>query len=205
MKNSIQIIITILWLFSLAVLGTIYSAWLFYPWEVDQLNLLLEVTIGREELLKNFHILMVYLTSPFSNVLDMPDFPSSASGLKHFADVKNLFHIAQLIFIILAYPAVRFLWKNSRANSLWLYQRHFMTAALVPFAIGFMGVMIGFDNFFTLFHNVLFPGDSSWLFNPHTDPIIQVLPAEFFLHCFILFFFLYEGFLLFFMWKARTK
>ena len=58
--------------------------------------------------------------------------------------------------------------------------------------IAVAGVLIGFEQFFTLFHEVLFPGDSTWLFNPATDPIIWVLPETFFLHCFILFFMAYE-------------
>ncbi len=43
----------------------------------------------------NFNILMNYLTNPFASVLDMPNFSSSADGLKHFADVKHLFHLTQ--------------------------------------------------------------------------------------------------------------
>ncbi|WP_204983906.1 DUF1461 domain-containing protein, partial [Streptococcus equinus] len=36
-----------------------------------------------------FNILMTYLTNPLSHRLVMPDFHSSASGLKHFRDVKH--------------------------------------------------------------------------------------------------------------------
>ena len=47
-----------------------------------------------------FHILMNYLTNPFSQVLQMPDFRSSAAGLHHFAVVKNLFHLVQLVALV---------------------------------------------------------------------------------------------------------
>ena len=57
--------------------------------------------------------------------------------------------------------------------------------------IAVAGVLIGFEQFFTLFHEVLFPGDSTWLFNPATDPIIWVLPETFFFFFFILFFVAY--------------
>lgn len=196
MKNKALAYLTVIWLLSLAVLGTIYGAWLLYPLEVDWLKLTNQVIITKDQLLENFKILMVYLTSPFSRVLSMPDFPSSASGLKHFADVKVLFHLTQGIAILTSLPALLFLWKNGRARTLWLHQKLFLGAALVPVFVGLLGLIIGFDNFFTLFHQVLFPGDSSWLFNPATDPIIWVLPEEFFLHCFILFFLLYEGLML---------
>lgn len=201
MKSNIYAYLTVVWLLALAVLGTIYGAWLLYPLEVDWLRLTDQVTISKDQLLQNFHILMVYLTSPFSWVLDMPDFPSSASGLKHFADVKNLFHLTQVIAVLTTIPALLFFKSKDKI----FYQKVFLGAAFVPVVVGLMGMMIGFENFFTLFHQVLFPGDSSWLFNPVTDPIIWVLPESFFLHCFILFFVLYEGFMLGLALLCRKK
>ncbi|MGT2741841.1 TIGR01906 family membrane protein [Streptococcus plurextorum] len=203
MKTRLFSYLTLVWLLTIAVLATIYGAWLFYPLEVDSLKLTEQVPLAKPELLENYNILLTYLTSPFSQVLDMPDFPSSASGLKHFADVKMLFHLVQVIFLATSYPAVRFLVITSRTKSLWSYQQYFLTAALVPLGIGVFGVLIGFEQFFTLFHQLLFPGDSSWLFNPATDPIISVLSEMFFLHCFILFLVLYEVLMLGMFGKCR--
>lgn len=192
MKNKIWTFATWLWLLSVAILITIYGAWLLYPFEVDWLHLTLQVTFPKADLLDNFNVLMTYLTSPFSHTLSMPDFPSSAAGLKHFQDVKHLFHLTQAIFVVLLYLSWCFL-KNGIVNkTLFLHQRAFVWAAFLPVLIAVAGVLIGFEQFFTLFHEVLFPGDSTWLFNPATDPIIWVLPETFFLHCFILFFVAYE-------------
>lgn len=205
MKNKLWTFGTWLWLLSLAVLVAIYGAWLIYPLEVDWLKLTLQVTITKADLLKNFNVLMTYLTNPLSHTLAMPDFPSSASGLKHFGDVKHLFHLAQAVFILLAYPSWLF-WKNSRAEkSLFLHQRAFTLAAILPIVIAVVGLLIGFDQFFTLFHEMLFPGDSSWLFNPATDPIIWVLPEEYFMHCFIIFFVTYEALMLSLLVIARKQ
>ena len=205
MKNKLWTFGTWLWLLSLAVLVAIYGAWLIYPLEVDWLKLTLQVTITKADLLKNFNVLMTYLTNPLSHTLAMSDFPSSASGLKHFGDVKHLFHLAQAVFILLAYPSWLF-WKNSRADkSLFLYQKTFAFAAILPILIAVVGILIGFDQFFTLFHEMLFPGDSSWLFNPATDPIIWVLPEEYFMHCFIIFFVTYEALMLSLLVIARKQ
>lgn len=205
MKNKLWTFGTWLWLLSLAVLVAIYGAWLIYPLEVDWLKLTLQVTITKADLLKNFNVLMTYLTNPLSHTLAMPDFPSSASGLKHFGDVKHLFHLAQAVFILLAYPSWHFL-KNSKAEkSLFLHQRAFTLAAILPIVIAVVGLLIGFDQFFTLFHEMLFPGDSSWLFNPSTDPIIWVLPEEYFMHCFIIFFVTYEALMLSLLVIARKQ
>ena len=45
---------------------------------------------------------------------------------------------------------------------------------------------LDFDRFFTLFHAVFFPGKDNWIFHPKADPIILILPQEFFRNCAIL-------------------
>ncbi|MEG3309900.1 TIGR01906 family membrane protein [Streptococcus sp. SS-4456] len=194
MRTKLQIIGTILFVLSVAVLGTVYLAWLTYPLEIYFLGLEKIVYMKSSDISYNFNILMNYLTNPFAKVLDMPNFSSSADGLKHFADVKHLFHLAQGIFLI-SLPAVFYFWKEVvRKGYGKLYRTVFMWMALAPVMIAVMGMLIGFDSFFVLFHHLLFPGDSTWLFDPLTDPVIYILPQEFFLHCFILFFILYEIF-----------
>ncbi|HFI0645716.1 TPA: TIGR01906 family membrane protein [Streptococcus suis] len=192
MRTKLQIIGTILFILSAAVLGTIYLAWLVYPLEISFLGLEKVVYMKSSDIFYNFNILMNYLTNPFASVLDMPNFSSSADGLKHFADVKGLFHLAQVIFLI-SLPAIFYFWNEVvRKGYGKLYQKVFIWMALAPVMIAMMGMLIGFDSFFVLFHQLLFPGDSTWLFDPLKDPVIYILPQEFFLHCFILFFILYE-------------
>ena len=60
--------------------------------------------------------------------------------------------------------------------------------------------LYGFDRFFVAFHEVLFR-DNSWLFDPATDPIISVLPEQFFMHSFLIFLLIYE--LIFFVIYRR--
>ncbi|HEL2418758.1 TIGR01906 family membrane protein [Streptococcus suis] len=194
MRTKLQIIGTILFVLSAAVLGTIYLAWLVYPFEISFLGLENVVYMKAEDISYNFNILMNYLTNPFASVLDMPNFSSSADGLKHFADVKHLFHLTQGIFI-LTLPAFVLFVKNILLKGYGdLVKKVIFWTMLTPMIIGLLGVLVGFDQFFVLFHTVLFPGDSTWLFDPAKDPVIYILPQEFFLHCFVLFFVLYELF-----------
>ncbi|HEL1669100.1 TPA: TIGR01906 family membrane protein [Streptococcus suis] len=194
MRTKLQIIGTILFVLSAAVLGTIYLAWLVYPLEISFLGLEKAVYMKAADISYNFNILMNYLTNPFASVLDMPNFSSSADGLKHFADVKHLFHLTQRIFI-LTLPAFVLFVKNILLKGYGdLVKKVIFWTMLTPMIIGLLGVLVGFDQFFVLFHTVLFPGDSTWLFDPAKDPVIYILPQEFFLHCFVLFFVLYEFF-----------
>lgn len=192
MKTKFQTFSSILTILSAAILLTIYLAWLFYPSEIQVLNLEKIVYMNAADISYNFNILMNYLTNPFQQVLDMPNFSSSADGLHHFQQVKWLFHLTQLIFLV-SLPASITFFKNVLAKGFGrLFQKIYLWMALLPLAIGLMGALIGFNAFFTLFHQILFVGDSTWLFNPNTDRVIYILPEEFFLHCFILFFVLYE-------------
>lgn len=60
-----------------------------------------------------------------------------------------------------------------------LIRKDLIAAALLPIVIACFALMIGFERFFTLFHQILFVGDSSWLFDPLTDPVIWILPEAF--------------------------
>lgn len=179
-------------LLAASVLATIYLAWLFYPLEISWLGLEKIVYMTPSHIRYNFNHLMSYLTNPFVRRLAMPDFPSSAAGLKHFADVKRLFHLTQLLFLLTFVPTIYFVKKEWQQRSLWQFHSFFRLIVLLPFLLGFVAGLLGFETFFTLFHQVLFAGDSTWLFNPNTDSVIYILPEAFFQHCFLLFFASYE-------------
>ena len=192
MKTKFTFVGSLLFLLSLAILLTIYLSWLVYPLEISWLNLTNRVHLKSDIIQYNFHILMDYLTNPFNPVLEMPDFPSSASGIHHFAVVKGLFHLAQGVAIV-TLPIFYLFWKQViQKGFLSLYRRGLLIMLSLPLVLGLVGVFIGFEQFFTLFHQILFVGDDTWLFDPAKDPVILILPEDFFLHAFLLFFCLYE-------------
>ena len=192
MKTKFTFVGSLFFLLSLAILLTIYLAWLLYPQEISWLNLTNRVHLQPQTIQHNFNVLMAYLTNPFSQQLEMPDLPSSVSGLHHFAVVKGLFHLAQGVALV-TLPIFYLFWKQViRKGFLPLYRRALLIILSLPLALGLVGVFIGFEQFFTLFHQILFVGDDTWLFDPAKDPIILILPENFFLHAFLLFFCLYE-------------
>ena len=205
MKTKLTFWGSMLFLLSLSILLTIYLAWIFYPLEIEWLNLTDRVYLKPETIQYNFHILMDYLTNPFSQVLQMPDFRSSASGLHHFAVVKNLFHFVQLVALVTLPSFYFFVNRIVKKDFLSLYRKSLLALVVLPLLIGLVGVLIGFDQFFTLFHQILFVGDDTWLFDPAKDPVILILPETFFLHAFLLFFALYESFFVFLYLKSRRK
>ena len=205
MKTKLTFWGSMLFLFSLSIFLTIYLSWVFYPMEIQWLNLTNRVYLKPETIQYNFHILMNYLTNPFSQVLQMPDFRSSVSGLHHFAVVKNLFHLVQLVVLVTLPSFYFFANKIVKKGFLSLFCKSLLALVVLPLLIGIGGVLIGFDQFFTLFHQILFVGDDTWLFDPAKDPVILILPETFFLHAFLLFFALYESSFGFLYLKSRRK
>ena len=205
MKTKFTFVGSLLFLLSLVILLTIYLSWLVYPLEISWLNLTSRVHVLPQTIQRNFNVLMDYLTNPLSQVLAMPDFPSSASGIHHFAVVKGLFHLAQGVAIV-TLPIFYLFWKQViQKGFLSLYRRGLLIMLSLPLVLGLVGVFIGFDQFFTLFHQILFVGDDTWLFDPAKDPVILILPEDFFLHCFILFFVTYEILFGLFYFKSRRR
>ena len=192
MKTKLTFGGSLLFLLSLSILLTIYLAWFIYPQEISWLNLINRVHLQPQTIQHNFNVLMDYLTNPLSQVLEMPDFPSSASGIHHFTVVKGLFHLAQGVAVV-TLPLFYLFWKQViHKGFLPLYRRGLLIILSLPLVLGLIGIFIGFDQFFTLFHQILFVGDDTWLFDPAKDPVILILPEDFFLHAFLLFFCLYE-------------
>ena len=176
-----------------AILLTIDLTWLFYPLEISWLHLENKVYLKSTTIQYNFNILMNYLTNPFQQKLSMPDFPSSAAGLHHFKTVKYLFHLVQLVFLATLPVVYLFVKHIIKKGYLSVFSKAILSIVWLPIIVGAIAFGIGFDAFFTLFHKILFIGDNTWLFDPRKDPIIWILPEEFFLHTFLLFFAIYEG------------
>lgn len=196
MRDKVIFGFSILWIIALSVTLTIFLAIPLFFGEIFwyQLTDLVQMTAGK--IGHNFLILMNYLINPLETKLSMPDFPSSASGLHHFAEVKNLFMLVFFLTIILIPFIIRFMKENLSL----VFHNALRVVMLFPLAIGVIAWLIGFDQFFVAFHEVLFR-DNSWLFDPATDPIISVLTEQFFMHSFLIFLLIYE--LIFFVIYRR--
>ncbi|EOH96026.1 TIGR01906 family membrane protein [Enterococcus pallens] len=189
--EKVGLVFWLLTLLTLAITLTINARWL-YQWDIQHLKLLNYTSLSEKELLTNFDQLMRYLNLPWIAELQLPDFPVSASGALHFYEVKRLFLLNYGVFLVSLIPSILYIRHLIRNKRLWTLIQPFKIAVGVPLIIAVVMAM-GFDRFFVAFHGIFFNNDA-WIFNPATDPIINVLPEEFFLHSFILFFVLLEIF-----------
>lgn len=122
-----------------------------------------------------------------------PDFaagvlPFSAEGASHFADVRVLF-ILDLAVLAVTLLFLLGLWIACRRRTA-LPRLAGRTPGFWA-ACGLCGIILivaalavtDFSRAFAIFHGVFFPGKENWLFDPATDPVILLLPEEFFRNC----------------------
>jgi len=116
----------------------------------------------------------------------------SESGRSHFVDVKRLFLLDLAVMVVSAALLIGDLFLRSR-RKVQPYRflgrgAGFWAAAGLGGTISVVGILaaIDFDRAFVVFHKLFFPGKSNWIFDWRTDPIILILPQEFFRNCAIL-------------------
>lgn len=175
----------VLFIISSSVCLTFLATIVLYPIDINYLHLLNIVAIDWQSLLNNYYQLLAYLFLPWLTHLVMPNFLSSVNGLAHFAAVKHLLLFNNLVMLISGYVAIKFLitlYQQHRLKPL----RYLASGLLITLGIVITLMLHNFDRFFVIFHQILFH-NQDWLFDPNTDPIINVLPTTFFEQCFILF------------------
>ena len=103
-----------------------------------------------------------------------------ARELSHMEDVRSVFGAAlraQLLAVVaIAALALALAWTQLRA----VVPRGLLVGALATLTVAALGVpfiLLGFDRFFTRFHEVFFEGDS-WRFS-NTDTLIRLYPERF--------------------------
>lgn len=118
--------------------------------------------------------------------------PFSQSGESHFADVRRLFLLdLRVLAVSLGALVVLLLfarWRRLRPRRFLGRGPGFWGAAGLGGAFLIIGGLaaLDFDRAFVVFHTLFFPGKDNWIFDWRTDPVILILPQDFFRNCAIL-------------------
>lgn len=189
--HPLKVLYHFLFGFSSSVVGAIIASWplLFIFMLVQKTNESIHLSVFK--VMHNYNQLMWYLIWPFKKKLKMDNLPTSQNAAEHFADCKRLFLLAILVFIICLIIYLIAKKKRNRAwlqlDKTWALLFLILPVVVLPFAI------TNFDSFFITFHHLFFT-NSNWLFDPATDPIINVLTDGFFASCFAVAGIIYELF-----------
>ncbi|PMD68288.1 TIGR01906 family membrane protein [Companilactobacillus nuruki] len=193
-KDLLYTVTLAFFLLTASITITIFASYLLFAVDIRYYQLDLVVNMDYGTIMKNYVQMMDYLINPFNWHFHLSNFASSAAGRLHFQDCKKLFLLNFGVFIGTGLIVAKY--KKIRAK----FNRTFLWIGVVGIAVAIL-MVLNFDQFFVIFHEVLFR-NSDWLFDPNKDPVINILPEDFFTQCFVLFFILFEGLN---FWKARQK
>lgn len=188
MKNNRQTLFTaatalfcMLFLISFSVVVTLNFRPLYY-FDMKQLNLSEVSGLSEDEIRENYDALIDYNSMFYDGNLEFPSLTMSEPGRIHFEEVKRIFVFVQWLCILSFLSAAVCIYFHFRGKKGWKFLKATsVLTILVPLALGVL-IALNWDQFFVTFHHLFFNNDY-WIFDPALDPVINILPDTFFLHC----------------------
>lgn len=161
----------------------------FYYAHIGPLGLEGKSGLSENEIRQAYDEVLDYCTGK-SDEFSAGVLPFSADGAAHFADCRELFILDFRVFAVSAVLIVALtVYRRKRGLHRFLGRGPaFWGAAGIGGVLCVVGALAAadFDRAFTVFHSVFFPGKDNWIFDQRTDPIIRLMPEEFFRNCAIL-------------------
>ena len=197
MKKSVSIITSVLITVLAALLIVSVSISLpilirpFYYAQIEHLDL--PPSLSYEQIKRCYDEMMDYclgLSSEFS----AGGLKFSEEGVSHFDDVRVLFFVdfAVIIASALLLAAIFITLKLTKVKPHRFFGRSapFWSVVSIGSICSAIGIAcaVNFRQTFIFFHKIFFVGKENWAFDPSTDPIILLLPNQFFSNCGLLIF-----------------
>ena len=182
----LQILLAIL-LFSLFLSSSVFLTLAFRPLyylDISALDIPEQSGYTSEEIKRNYDALIEYNLPLYDGELSFPDLAMSEHGRQHFAEVKDIFDIFKAVAIVsLPLCAVGVFYFHKYKNKFYLPLTTALTVGLP--LLGGLLIALNWQQVFVTFHKLFFDNDY-WIFDPYDDPVITILPDEFFMHCAIM-------------------
>jgi len=163
--------------------NVVLSSKFFYDLHIGPLKLAERINLTEDQIKNNYSVLIDYLTDESISKLEFPDLVMSKEGEIHFEEVKDIFlslkNFAK-VFSILSLVFCIILMRNRWYDFL----KFASILVLAPVVVLGVASLIDFDLLFTTFHRVAF-NNSFWIFDEKIDPVIKILPEQYFLNCLI--------------------
>ena len=159
-----------------------------YYFDIEYLEIPWRSGISAEACRLNYDTLIDYNLLGGDEELVFPTLKMSDTGRIHFEEVKEIFINMQIVSIAGIVALIGFtlyIKKKGPQNSILFWMKYtFPVTMIVALAVG-LAMAIDWQWAFTTMHEIFFDNDY-WIFNAYTDPVIKILPEEFFFHCGIL-------------------
>ncbi len=185
----------------------VLSSKFFYNLHIDPLKLTSYINLTKDQIENNYSVLIDYLMNESISKLKFPDLTMSKEGEIHFEEVKGIFINLKKSTIVCGILSLIFC-TIEIVNKRYNFLKYTSILIFAPVVILAIASFVNFDMLFIAFHKLVF-NNSFWIFDYKKDPVIQMLPEQFFLNCLIYILFLIFSFsIVLFMvykWLKRVK
>ena len=154
-----------------------------YYFDIDYLDIPQMSGMSETVIRANYDVLIDYNLLGGPSELNFPDLIMSQQGRIHFEEVKDIFIFMQIFSIAAVILLVLWIvaWVKKKSLSFKWMKFTGMVIAIIASTCG-CALIIDWDLAFTAMHTIFFRNDY-WIFDATTDPVIRILPEEFFMHC----------------------
>jgi len=153
-----------------------------YTYSINKFNMEERTSLSIVEMKENYSYVIDYLLYNNNDKFELPSLESSEAGDFHFKEVKELFSLAKITILSLAIMLTILFVLYTRIYKSYNYIKYISIISIITPLIMSIVISTNFNFFFTIFHKIFFNNDK-WIFDPITDPIINILPEEFFALC----------------------
>jgi len=182
LKKGLNIVFSIF--FSLLIIGA--AVWFtvgfkeLYYYDIDKLKIEEMSGMTKADIKLNYDYLIDYNLDKKVGSFELPTLPSSEFGKIHFEEVRdiiqnviNLFYVCVVVCVIGIIISI----KKKNINILKITS---ISLIIMPIVVA-IPILMNFEKSFVVFHELLFSNDY-WIFDPALDPVITMLPEQFFFH-----------------------
>lgn len=179
-KNLLFSLLLMLLFISFSVVVTLNFRPLYY-FDINYLDI--PACSGMEEAVirENYDVLIDYNSMFYDGELEFPSLVMSESGRIHFQEVKNIFVGLQYLLIVDFLICAVLLVFHIRGKSFAFLKPAGIITIVIPAVLGSL-IALNWNWVFVTFHHIAFNNDY-WIFDSVTDPVINILPDAFFMHC----------------------
>lgn len=182
MKKFINIIFSIIFsvlIISLIIKFTVGFKQLYY-FDIDYLNIPMSSGLSKEEIKKNYDYMIDYNLGKENKKFELPSIKSSKDGKFHFEEVRDIFQNIDKVLNISILLSILGIVINLINKNIEIFKTTSKALITIPI-ISMLPLIVNFQGSFVLFHKIMFDNDY-WIFDPDLDPVITILPEQFFFH-----------------------
>jgi len=151
-----------------------------YYYDIDKLKITEMSGMSKQDIKLNYDYLIDYNLNKKVDSFKLPTLPSSEFGKIHFEEVREIIQNVIKLFYICIVVCLFGTILSVKKKNIDILKITSISLIVMPIVVS-IPILVNFERSFVVFHELLFSNDY-WIFDPALDPVIMMLPEQFFLH-----------------------